>query len=86
MVNCFFKGLKFSADKKFVKADGRENDFPSAFIFSVTPRNKMRMVALMLKAIYAQENKIPDREKALHVSEKLRYIELAKAAKKARMK
>lgn len=51
-------------------------------IFSVTPRNKMKTVALMLKAIHAQESKDAAREKALQVSEKLRSMNLAKAAKK----
>ena len=51
-------------------------------IFSVTPRNKMKAVALMLKAIHAQESKEAAREKALHVSEKLQSMKLAKAAKK----
>ena len=51
-------------------------------IFSVTPRNKMKTVALMLKAIHAQESKDAAREKTLQVSEKLRSMKLAKAAKK----
>ena len=51
-------------------------------IFSVTPRNKMKAVALMLKAIHAQESKEAAREKALQVSEKLQSTKLAKAAKK----
>ena len=33
-------------------------------IFSVTPRNKMKAVAMMLKAIHAQESKESAREKA----------------------
>ena len=51
-------------------------------IFSVTPRNKMKTVALMLKAIHAQESKEAAREKAIQVAEKLRAMKLAKAAKK----
>ena len=51
-------------------------------IFSVTPRNKMKTVALMLKAIHAQESKEAAREKAIKVAEKLRAMKLAKAAKK----
>ena len=51
-------------------------------IFSVTPRNKMKTVALMLKAIHAQESKEAARKKAIQVAEKLRAMELAKAAKK----
>ena len=51
-------------------------------IFSVTPRNKMKTAALMLKAIHAQESKEAAREKAIQVAEKLRLMKLAKAAKK----
>ena len=51
-------------------------------IFSVTPRNKMKTVALMLKAIHAQESKEAAREKAIQVAEKLRAMKLAKAAQK----
>lgn len=36
-------------------------------IFSVTPRNRMKAVAMMLKAIHAQENKEAAREKAAQV-------------------
>ena len=51
-------------------------------IFSVTPRNKMKSVAVMLKAIHAQENKESAREKAALVVEKLREMKLGSAAKK----
>lgn len=51
-------------------------------IFTVTPRNKMKMVALMLKAIHVRESKEAAREKAILVAEKLRAMKLAKAAKK----
>ena len=51
-------------------------------IFSVTPRNKMKTVALMLKAIHAQESKEAAREKAFQVAEKLKAMKLSKAAKK----
>lgn len=51
-------------------------------IFSVTPRNKMKTVALMLKAIHAQESKEAACEKAIQVAEKLQAMKLAKAAKK----
>ena len=51
-------------------------------IFSVTPRNKMETVALMLKAIHAQESNEAAREKAIKVTEKLQAMKLAKAAKK----
>ena len=42
----------------------------------------MKTVALMLKAIHAQESKEAAREKAIQVAEKLRAMKLAKAAKK----
>ncbi len=51
-------------------------------IFSVTPRNKVKTVAMMLKAIHAQESKEAAREKALQVAEKLKEMKLASAAKK----
>lgn len=51
-------------------------------IFSVTPRNKMKTVAMMLKAIHAQESKEAAREKAEQVAQKLRKMKLASAAKK----
>ena len=51
-------------------------------IFSVTPRNKMKTVAMMLKAIHAQESKEAAREKARQVAEKLKEMKLASAAKK----
>ena len=51
-------------------------------IFSVTPRNKMKSVAMMLKAIHAQESKEAAREKAIQVTEKLKEMKLGSAAKK----
>ena len=51
-------------------------------IFSVTPRNKMKTVAMMLKAIHAQESKDAAREKAEQVAQKLREMKLSSAAKK----
>ena len=51
-------------------------------IFSVTPRKKMKSVALMLKAIHSQESKEAAREKAIQVAEKLKAMKLAKAAQK----
>ena len=42
----------------------------------------MKTVALMLKAIHAQESKEAAREKAIQVAEKLRAMKLAKAARK----
>ena len=52
-------------------------------IFSVTPRNKIKTAALMLKAIHARESKEAVREKAIRVAEKLRAMKPAKAARKA---
>lgn len=51
-------------------------------VFSVTPRHKMKTVAMMLKAIHAQESKESAREKAVQVAQKLREMKLAAAAKK----
>lgn len=51
-------------------------------VFSVTPRNKMKAVAMMLKAIHAQESREAAREKAAQVSQKLREMKLPKAAQK----
>lgn len=39
----------------------------------------------MLKAIHSQENKEAAREKAIQISEKLKTMKLAKAAKKWKM-
>lgn len=51
-------------------------------IFSVTPRNKMKSVSMMLKAIHAQESREAAREKAAQVGEKLKEMKLSAAAKK----
>ena len=51
-------------------------------VFSVVPKGKMREVAMMLKAIHAQENKKAAREKAKQVAERLREMKLGKAAEK----
>lgn len=51
-------------------------------IFSATPRNRMKEVAMMLKAIHAQECKKAAREKAEQVAAKLREMKLSSAAKK----
>lgn len=53
-------------------------------IFSVTPRNKMKTFAMMLKAIHAQENKKAAREKAGQVIEKLKEMKLASLPKNCR--
>ena len=51
-------------------------------VFSVTPKNKMKSVSMMLKAIHAQESKDAAREKAKQVATKLREMKLTKAAQK----
>ena len=51
-------------------------------IMSVTPRNRLREVTRMLKAIHAQENKEAARKKAKDVVEQLRSMKLREAAKK----
>lgn len=51
-------------------------------IFSVTPRNKMKAVSMMLKAIHSQESKTAALQKAEQVAEKLIEMKLSAAAKK----
>ena len=51
-------------------------------VFSVTPRSKVKLVAAMLKAIHAQEDKSSALEKARAVVEKLREMKLKEAAEK----
>lgn len=51
-------------------------------VFSATPRSIMKLVAKMLKAIHAQENKAAAREKAKQVIQALREMKLHEAAKK----
>ena len=74
--------------KKFhrlVFPDARYQRYTAHFyrnIFSVTPRNKMKAVAMMLKAIHAQESKEAAREKARQVAEKLKEMKLSSVAKK----
>lgn len=51
-------------------------------VLSATPRRLMSEVAMMLKAIHAQENKDAARKKARDVVEKLRSMKLKEAAKK----
>lgn len=51
-------------------------------VFSATPRNKMKLVAKMLKAIHAQENKTAARDKARQVAQDLKDMKLKEAAKK----
>lgn len=50
-------------------------------IFSVTPRNKMKEVSMLLKAIHAQECKTSAKEKAKQVADKLREMKLTSAGK-----
>ena len=51
-------------------------------IMSSVPRNRIREVTMMLKAIHAQESKEAARKKAREVAEKLREMKLNAAAKK----
>lgn len=51
-------------------------------VFSVVPRSRMKEVAVMLKAIHAQENKEAAKQKAAAVAEKLREMKLREAARK----
>ncbi len=51
-------------------------------VFSVVPKNKVKEVAKMLKAIHAQEDKDAALEKAASVTKKLRNMKLNKAAQK----
>lgn len=51
-------------------------------VFTVTPRTKMRTVAMMLKAIHAQESKKAAREKAASIAQQLREMKLFVAAQK----
>ena len=51
-------------------------------IFSATPRNKIKEVSMLLKAIHAQECKTSAKEKAKQVADKLREMKLTSAAKK----
>lgn len=51
-------------------------------IFSVTPRTKIKCVAMMLKAIHSQESKKAAREKAELVKNELLKMKLNSAAKK----
>ena len=51
-------------------------------VFSVVPRGKVREVAMMLKAIHAQESKSAARQKAAQVVQNLREAQLKAAAQK----
>ena len=52
-------------------------------IFSHVPSTKVREIAAMLKAIYASEDIVAAREKAVRVTDKLRGLRLVKAAELA---
>ena len=54
-------------------------------IFSATPRNKMKEVSMLLKAIHAQECKTSAKEKAKQVADKLLEMKLTSAEKKSKM-
>jgi putative transposase len=49
-------------------------------VFTMVPHGKVKLVATMLKAIHAQEDKQAAREKAQKVIEKLKEMKLSKAA------
>ncbi len=51
-------------------------------VFSTTSRNRMKEVAMLLKAIHAQECKKSALEKAQQVAARLRKMKLSSAAKK----
>ena len=51
-------------------------------VMTVVPRNRLKEVMKMLKAIHAQEDREAALEKALSVAEKLRSMKLSRAAKK----
>jgi len=51
-------------------------------VFSVVPKQKVKDVVRMLKAIHAQEDKEAALQKAADVTEKLRSMRLTKAAQK----
>lgn len=51
-------------------------------VFSVVPRSKVKLVAMILKAIHSQENKSVALAKAKAVVKALRAMKLPEAAKK----
>lgn len=91
---CGFKGVKMVVgDKCLGMCDSVNEVFPEAKyqrctvhfyrnVFSATPRNRMREVTRMLKAIHASESKEAARKKAKDVVEQLRAMKLKEAAKK----
>jgi putative transposase len=90
------RGLKggqlFITDKCLGLVESLAEYYPQAYwqrctvhwyrnVLGKVPRQKMRDVAAMLKAIHAQENRICAEEKARAVVEKLRAMKLSEAAK-----
>ena len=85
---CGFKGVKMVVgDKCLGMCDSVNEVFPEAKyqrctvhfyrnVFSATPRNRMREVTRMLKAIHAPESKEAARKKAKDVVEQLRAMKL----------
>lgn len=91
------RGLKgvelFITDKCMGLVESIEEHFPNASwqrcivhfyrnVFSVVPRNRMREVSAMLKAIHAQEDLPEAKAKAVAVAAKLLEMKLGKASKK----
>lgn len=83
----------FIGDRNLGLLDAVQEVFPAAKyqrctvhfyrnIFSVVPRGKVKLVAAMLKAIHAQEDKEAALEKAQAVVSKLQEMKLKEAAKK----
>lgn len=87
------KGVKFiTSDKCLGLVESLGQVFPEAAwqrctvhfyrnVFAKTPKDKIRVVADMLKAIHAQESEIAAREKAAQVVAKLEEMKLKEAAK-----
>ena len=93
------RGLKcpelFTSDKSIGLVEALGEFYPKAKwqrcvvhfyrnVFSVVPNKKKKLVAGMLKAIHAQEDKKEARKKAVAVAKKLESLKLKKAAKKIR--
>jgi transposase-like protein len=81
----------FTSDKCLGLVEALGETFPEASwqrcivhfyrdVFSVTLRGKMKLVAAMLKAIHAQEDRAAAQEKALAVVAKLKAMKLSRAA------
>jgi len=86
------KGVRlFVSDKCLGLVESLADFYPSALwqrctvhfyrnVFSVVPRGKMKLVAAMLKAIHAQEDRKAALEKVEAVSKKLKSMKLFKAS------